>query len=661
MRRLLVALAALVSLSSAANAAFAIFQTASGPPQIYYNIVTDGGAVCDGVTDTAPVFKTFNTWARANQGAGNQVVLTVPNGATCFFGTSQSISGVTIFNAWAAGINNLIVEGAGATLTSVGGSSFFLGGQGQIQIGLASASGKSARIQTVSAGATQVVLTAASLSAGYVSRFSAGQWILVTGVDIQNLWNAPYGYPSNPQFFEWRQITNVDGGTGVITLDRALTNSYLSTWPNYNAGSNFEVDSGGPGTIYALNDTWGKTVEYRGLTISQSGQTYANIRNVTYRNVTFTGSYGAIPTQNETFTAIGSSWPTAIVEVDKMVGTIAIDGSTIYRLDFQSSSINLLTMNNSAITNAMYGSPKRSEIVDTSFAILRPGAFAYGLSTGAFICTRCAVTTFEDTGGIFHNNPSDYSMSGGEITFANTSVAGAGPPQRVFVPGGNVFWTASGYLTTGLFRSQTLTQDPTFTHVQTNEAGTFPTIGTNIPQLRTHPAPQWTCDACTGAVAIVATNIQNGATPLAPLAEYAFRSFAPTSSPGTQGDLRARGNIVSLTIDVTTASTHTGAITLNTTSQFNNLTTVRQSTWTNFSWGPQINLKQVGTRVITPSGVTCNGVAAPTGCAGDSLGTALPEAVWVQEKISPYLLGTFSGGVDPQFTMTLRTNQGVVP
>lgn len=661
MRKVILVFAALVSLSSAAYAAFAIFQTASGPPQIFYNIVTDGGANCNGIADTAPNFKTFNTWARANQGSSNQVVLTVPNGASCFFGTSQSISGTTLLNAWAAGINNLIVEGTGATLTSVGGAGFFLGGQGQIQIGLAAATGKSARIQTVSAGATQVALTAASLSAGYVSRFSVDQWILITGVDIQNLWNAPYGYPSNPQYFEWRQITSVDGGTGVIGLSQALANSYLATWPNYNSGNNFEVDSGGPGTIYALNDTWGKTAEYRGLTISQSGQTYANLRNVTYRNVTFTGGYGAIPTQNETFTAIGSSWPTAIVEVDKMIGVIAIDSSTIYRLDFQSSSVNLLTMGNSAITNAMFGSPKRSEIVDTSFALLRPGAFSYGASTGAFICTRCAVTTFQDTGGIFQNTPADFSMSSGVISFANTAVTGAGPPSRIFVPGGNIYWVGSGFTTSGLFRAQALTQDATNVFVQTSEAGGFPPAAASSPTFKTHPAPQFTCDACTGDPVLVATNIQSGATPLAPLSEFSSRDFAPTSAQGNLGSLNAKGAIVSLTVNVTQAYNGTGTALLRPTGQFH-LFTVKRSDGTTFDWVPSINLKQAGERIITPSGVTCDGV--PGACSGDTCVEpncfALPEAVWIQQNIAPRMDSTLGAGSQPLVTITLRTNQGVV-
>lgn len=37
-----------------------------------------------------------------------------------------------------------------------------------------------------------------------------------------------------------------------------------------------------------------------------------------------------------------------------------------------------------------------------------------------------------------------------------------------------------------------------------------------------------------------------------------------------------------------------------------------------------------------------------------------PEAVWIKNGIGPTLAGTMSGGVNPQFTITIETDQGVV-
>jgi len=610
-------------------------------------------------TDDAPKFVTFNTWARANQGASNQVVLTIPNGKSCWFGSASSVSGVTLLNAWAAGIHNLIVEGTGATINSVNGFGFQLGGQGIVQIGISPAGGQSARIQSVSAGATQITLTSASLSAGYISRFSAGRWIMLGGLNTQALWNSPFGFPPNLHYFEWRQITNVNAGTGVITFDKPLSNSYLSTWPLYNDGDAFEVDAGGPATIYALNDTWNTTVEYRGLTISQDGQTYAQSRNVTYRNVTFTGANGGIPTQNETWSAINTTCIFCNMEVDKLIGTVTLDTATWSEIKFQSSSTDLLVMRNSTVTLDISGTPKQAQITDSTIASLSLNAFAYGVSPGPVVCTRCAIASFVFDGGISQSRAADYSMSSGVISFANTNASSSDPDQRVFAPGANIFWAAPGFTTIGLFQSQALTQDATNIYIQTNEAAGFPSI-TGTPQFHTSAVPQFTCDACTGDPTLVATNIQSGATAATPLAQYSQRTFTPTSAQGNLGSLFVKGKIVSLDINVTQAYTGSGSATLNPTGQFHQFT-VKQSNWTTFDWFPVINLKQAGERIITPSGVTCNGVSAPTGCAGDSLGTALPEAVWIQDSIVPFMGSTLSGGTAPTFTITAKTDQGVVP
>ena len=352
MRRLLSVFVALL-VTSSAYAAFGIFQTYSGPPQITCNLVTGAASIggpctatttCNNTGDDAPAFKAFNTWARANQGS-NQVVLTIPNGSNCVFNSSQSYSGTIISNAVASGIKNLIVEATGATMTA--GSTGFNLGTGAVicHFGLTNASGCSARIQSVSSGATQVALTSTSFAAGYISRFAVGQWLLVGGLDLQGLWNSPGGYPPNNQFFEWRKITAVCNNTGpctggaTITLDRALTNSYLSNWPNYNSGNAFEADTGGPATIWAISSDWDATLEYRGLTSAQaSAQSYAEGRNIIFRNVTFTGCCGLVPSQNESFSAYNTVWSTPASpgwEVDKFIGTVTLDTVTISRVDFQ--------------------------------------------------------------------------------------------------------------------------------------------------------------------------------------------------------------------------------------------------------------------------------------------------------------------------------------
>lgn len=606
-------------------------------------------------TDDAPKFMAFNKWARESQ-RENQVVLTVPKGANCWFGTSVWATNVSLSNAWAAGINNLIVEGEGATINSVGGAGFWLGGRGVCQAGIASAGGCSARIETASAGAKQITLTSPSLAAGYISRFPVGKWLMLGGLDTQGLWKAAYGFPPNQTFFEWRQVTAVDTVTGVITLDRPLRNTYLSTWPNYNQGSNFEADNGGPATIWAVGDTWNATVEYRGLTINQDGQTYAPARNVTYRGVTFGGGHGGIPTQNETWSAINTSFANVNLEIDKLIGTMTMDGVTIKQIVFQSSSTDLFIMKNSTVTNRLDGGGKRTEITDSKLNNFGPGIWAYGGTNDATICTRCDIATFNFNFGIYQNEkPTSYSMSGGVISFPNTAASGSAPAQRIFVPGTSIFWSAPGYLTIGMFRVLALTQDATNTYVQTSEKGGFPTLASPI-FYRTPSSSQFTCDACTGDPALVATNIQSGATRLAPLGTYSRRSYAPTSPSKNLGSIVVKGKLASLTINVTQAYTGAGSAILNPTGEFHNFA-IKQSDWTAYDWWPTINLKVAGERIITPSGVTCNGV--PGACSGD-LNMNVPEAIWIQGGLSPSLPSRLSGGVAPTFTITARTDQGIV-
>lgn len=61
-----------------------------------------------------------------------------------------------------------------------------------------------------------------------------------------------------------------------------------------------------------------------------------------------------------------------------------------------------------------------------------------------------------------------------------------------------------------------------------------------------------------------------------------------------------------------------------------------------------------GDRMITPSGVTCNGVAG--GCSGDSITPPANLAtMWVQQgSMNPYMGSTFTGA--PTFTITLQTD-----
>lgn len=371
------------------------------------DIVKDFHAICDGKTDVAPAFAAFNKWA-VTQTA--MVQLTIPSGSVCAF-----VSNIGRF--WTKGIKNLLVVGYGATLTNNSSSDpgFFLGGRGQFQDNR-----HTARLATVAAGASKVQL----LTPAQASMFTAGSYALITGFDLQGVWQAPYGYPSNPHWFEYVKVTSVDAGAGTVTFTAPLKNTYKSTWPNYNSGSQFEVDAGGPATLYALDPSWDTQVEYRGLTISQDkAQTYANGRSVTYRDVKFTGSLCGVPTQNLLWQAINTDMSGCKMEVDKLITSIVMDGVTIREIDFQSSSTDAITVSNSTITSSMIGTPKKTVVSNTKIADFRPGAYAYGRSDEV-VCTSCILPVFQpgsvlETGLGSAPLQASYSMSNGVISFPN--------------------------------------------------------------------------------------------------------------------------------------------------------------------------------------------------------------------------------------------------
>ena len=438
------------------------------------NIVQDFGAKCDGVADDANAFAAFNQWA---QGQTLPVVLTIPSGSVCMF-----LSGGTGWaGSWfAKGIKKLLVMGYGATI-STNCSGFFLGGRGIIQD-----SAHSARLATVTAGASFVQLQTASQT----SLFKVGNWALLTGFDMMG-----YGYPPNPAFFEYVQITAVNSVSGNVTFAAPLKNGYKSTWPLYWSGNAFEADQGGPATLYALDPSWDTEVEYRGLTISHGDyQTYANGRSITYRDVTFTGTGCGVPTQNFLWQAINTNMTNCFIEMDKLVDTVLFSGVTIRGVEFQSSSINLFSMDASTI-QVLNGTPKKASITHSTIGNFRPGTFAYG-RTEEIICDTCVINSINPLGIIVNQVNTNYTMSGGVIT-----IPGSQGPAAWAVPGANLMWRGA-YESETAFQVVDVTRDASNTYVQTSLSGGFPAVpyyqNTEL-KILVHPAPKFTCIQCTGS------------------------------------------------------------------------------------------------------------------------------------------------------------------
>src|SRR5262249_26733115 len=200
-----------------------------------------------------------------------------------------------------------------------------------------------------------------------------------------------------------------------------LRNHYESTWPAYwstsSPGASFEnVDQGGWATLYDLRPEWDTEVEYQGVTIAQpSNQTYALGRSITFRDCRAIGRFGLIPTQNQLWRAINCSMLDALMEVDKLCEQIVLDGTTLRAMSVQSSSIDLLKLTNTKITQYMNGTPRRTEIDGNSdIASLGVGTMSYGV-TDSVIATDCVIREVMPL-GMLDRSTKDMSIANGVIT-----------------------------------------------------------------------------------------------------------------------------------------------------------------------------------------------------------------------------------------------------
>lgn len=357
------------------------------------NLIADFG----GANQTA--FLAFQTWAIANQGS-DQLKLILDAGEDF---TLTDFAGQRPF----FGIKNLIVSGRGATLTA--GSS----GLGLAGVGIVQDDQHHALLATVSADATTVAL----LTLADHSKFAVNQWVMISGIDLQG-----FGFPPNPGFFEYVQITDKNTSTGVITFSKPLRFAYKSTWPNFYPGDGNHAYSGGPATLYSLPVEWNTIVDIQGLTITGNGQTGCQGRSVTLRDVTFTDVDGPFASENSLWRAINCDFSNSTMEPDKLVERMIMVDCLQARFNFQSSSIEDFALVRSTVSNDMIGTPKNLTVINSALSDLRPGASGYGGTnsircSGSTISGTMASTGVVDTGTVGTNAGVNkaYTMSGGVI------------------------------------------------------------------------------------------------------------------------------------------------------------------------------------------------------------------------------------------------------
>lgn len=649
-------------------------------------------ATCNGVADDSAAASSFAGWVTGTfqvAHPGLLVGLDLGTSGTCRI-VSTTVRCGTIspsFNVscpW-NGISKLRIVGYGVTLDMSGADS--LAGQG-IPAGATFIS-----VRTASANAGDTCVTVNTNADGSTpinfSNFAVGRYVSMTGFDLQGLWQGGgFGYPPNLFENEYHKVTSLNTGTpGQVCFDAPLRHTYKSTWPLYDKGGvNGVGDNGGPATLYALDPAWDTEIEYRGVTIpdrsgvSTSYNTLA--RKLVLRDVTLTGTLCVTPTQTEetdfvNVTAAGCNGSGNGVEVDKQNNIFNVTGGSQWGYSFPSSTgAEVFNITNTTITNCISGTPRKFVGTNVRFTgtcgspawSWQLGAAGYG-RTDEVICTGCEVGTLT-AAGVFNKGWHDggvnltYTMSAGVITIPNTLNGGTNPvinQERSFPVGTNLFWrNISNYTEGGVFQVNSVDQDATNTYIHTSSvasSGNFPTtlpLDSGKLYVNVHPAPKFTCTSCTsGGIPVFV-----GWPAAAPYGSFNVVNFAGTQGATPSFVFNAFGNVSSISINVTRAST-AGSLSF-LLAQSSNVA-VDNNSMAEVNYGPIVDAKVVGNRVINLSGVT-NGKA--TDCSGGGFAACLPLPDSTTSWLSAYNSGAAFSGTDTGgqalVTVTIQTNQGVV-
>ena len=124
------------------------------------------------------------------------------------------------------------------------------------------------------------------------------------------------------------------------------------------------------------------------------------------------------------------------MEADKLVTSILISGTTMWGIHFQSSSIDLLSIDTSTFTGNLLGTPKKTVITNSSIAGLYPGAYAFGRSD-ELDCSNSVIGSMTGREVAYKSPDASFTISNGVIVIPNTLGAVA---ASWAVPRTNLTW-----------------------------------------------------------------------------------------------------------------------------------------------------------------------------------------------------------------------------
>lgn len=611
------------------------------------NLTTTARTLCWGHTDNASKFAAFTA---ANAGT-TPTTLNIPAG-TFYCSYGNPLFGIS--NNTASAVRNLIVNGPGTIAAGI----LNLGCQTLFQD-----NAHSARIASVSAGATSITL----LNAGLASLFTVGQWALIAGFDRQG-----DGFPINPAFFDYVLVSGKSGAT-ISFATTPLKHRYSSTWPLYFAGSVGEIDMGGPATIYALfpqfdcNHTYGG-----GLTIVSDQQFGASGRTINFDG-TFTnrGRLGVYPTTSLSWTFSGTA-PENKMEIDKVITALNFSGASMFSASFQSASIDLVTISNSTISNELAGTPRNAVISGSTIGGFQPGPLTYG-QCDSLVATNSVISTISPGGKTFTNITTGRTMANGVITYTLTGNAHNDALANSWCePGTHLAWFDNDRTCIRLFQVLTVTADVTNVYVTTTESGGFPTPNSGALGVRVHPCPNVTFTNCS-ATGPAGTSDNSDAYMLSqapagkPLYSYFRRTY--DGKANSSGNSELWGNLTSLSMNVSTPYSPSGPaypnVKIGALGSFNWWTQSGGALGTTPSgqgYIPTIDLTVAGNRMVTVTG----GVQSKSGIqAGDTVPDLPAVPFFEANQVFGFMLNDITSGANdpyrPLLTVTLQADQGFPP
>lgn len=589
------------------------------------NIVTDYGAVGNGVDSDFTAFANFRTWAKEQSGWVGLVMPPtsghyVPTGTYEAAGPGGWPPAVT---SPFFGIPKLVVWGYGAKAINLFASA------------LADTNQFRALIKSVAAGSNTLEL----IDAGDADLFEVGSMILLAGLDLQG-----FGYPPNSHYNEWHRIASIDGA--FLTLERPIKYGYSEDWPTWDAGDLFHLGNFGAASINRTLPGW--DVEHRlyGIEVLNAGQVYYFVRKGQLIEVVQTTGGGFILGASEDMRIINQNTPSAM-EVDKLTTRGLIEDYD-HQIIIQSSSVDDLEIRKG--TGSINGTAKNQLITGGSSAFITLGPTAYGITERLTIKNR-QVTTFNGAPGLFYTVDT-------HLTYLGDGVFQwlAGGPPAFLVPGAVcIIQTGVGNLQHHVFRVLDQRKVGDDALIDTSLTGpdlpAIVTEGYGGARIYRHNAPDLTVTNCTGSVEALELSLAGANKPYG---SFRKRTF---SASGAGGYLL--GRLQHLKINVTQPYTGVASALTMRITQFGQFIVNADKTVSRPT--TQVNLKIAGERIITPEGVT----GAQSGDAGLSDYTG---GVWLPGPGFNPFVGNGASAVDisgedpsvrPIVTVEVMTDQEI--